>query len=370
MARHKKTVEVDESYSPSEDVLDKALNGLDDINPDADFLSEHTLSNVTDWIDTGCYALNAIMSGSLFKGVPVGRITGFYGPQAVGKTLILNKIMANAMKKGYKPVYFDSENALDDATAARLGCDISKVKHAPVETIESLKHQMVTLLTKLIEINAKRKVILFVDSLGNLSTQKEIDDALKGSTSSDMGSKAKAMSSLLRTITNRAAKAEVPIIFTNHIYENPGQMYPTLIKQQAGGLKPLFLASLLVQLSTTTEKTDETIGEVNPLSQKVSGVFVRALTAKNRFAPPFIETKMYLNFKTGLSKYYGLLDLAVACGTVIFEGKTYTLPTGEKLGYASAFENKEEFWNNERLKELDAAVQSKLVFSSEPQEII
>lgn len=359
MARPKKVNESTEQVGEVSDVLKE----LDKMNPDAAFLDENALSQVTDWIDTGCYALNGIISGSIFKGVPVGRVSGFYGPQATGKTLIANKIVANAQKKGYTPIYFDSENALDDETALRLGCDIAKIKHAPIETIGACKAQIMRILTSLIDKNLKKKAILIIDSLANLQTQKEIDDALKDHEAADMGLRAKQLSSLMRSITFRAAKAEVPIIFTNHIYENPNEMYPSLIKKQSGGLKPLYIASLLVQLSISNEKSGESIGEVGALSSKISGGFIRALTAKNRFAPPFITTELYLNYKTGLSKYYGLLELAEGCGAIQKEGNTYSFE-GQKLGYASSFQNDPSFWTEDVLNKVDVSIKKNFALSN------
>ena len=130
-----------EEQEPSLDIKE-AFKVLDDLNPDAQFLDENTLSTVKDWIDTGSMALNAIISGSLYGGVPMGRIVGFAGPQACGKTLMVNKIMANAQKKGLHVVYFDTENALDKETAEGLGCDSAKIKHCPIEIIEECRNQI------------------------------------------------------------------------------------------------------------------------------------------------------------------------------------------------------------------------------------
>ena len=368
MGRPKKNEEKPKA-EPNDKALQKALDDLDDINPDASTLSESSLSFVNDWIDTGCYALNAIISGSVFKGIPSGRVSGLYGLQQTGKTLIMNKILANAQAKGYRAVYFDSENALDIATAERLGCDASKIKHAPIETVEDCKHQIVTLLNKLIEANLKRKLIIFIDSIGNLVTRKELDDAAEGSGASDMGSKAKHISSLIRTITGRAARAEVPVIFSNHIYMNPAEQHPTLIKQQAGGLRPLYIASLLVQLSTTNEKIDDkNTSEKSDMSTKVSGINLRAVTAKNRFVIPFLETTLYLNFKTGLSKYVGLFDMALACKVIQQSGSTYSI--GDQIiGARAKVEDNAEFWESKwgdktPLQLLDDALQKELKYSN------
>lgn len=373
MAKRKTTEEIVELNDTEQDKLvDKALEDLKDINPDATFLDESALSNVTDWIDTSCYALNAIISGSLFGGIAVGRVSGFIGPSSAGKTLMLNQIMANAINKGYKPIYFDSENALDSITASRLGCDISKIRHLPIECIEDCKHQITTLLTTLIEKNIKKKVIIFIDSLGGLKTKKEIDDALEGSSATDMGSRAKHITSLINIATSRAAKAEVPIVYTNHIYENPGQLHPTMVKTQSGGLKPLYLSSLLVQLSTTGEKIEKAKGDAelaSKLSTHLSGVNIRALTTKNRFVIPFLETSMELSYKTGLKKYSGLLDMAVAYGLITRDGARCSMGD-KKLGYASSFEHDPNFWEGEMLNKLEIELKKDLSYSNANDKIV
>lgn len=370
MAIKKKVEEklaTDPTIITTEKDLDKAFKVIDDMNSDASYLSESPLSDVNDWISTDCYALNAIISGSVFKGIPSGRITGFYGLQATGKTLLVNKIIANGQKKGYsRTVYFDSENALDKMVAERLGCDISKIKHAPVELIEECKNQAITLLTKLMEIGARRKVIIVIDSLGNLSTRKELTDAQDNKEAADMGLRAKSLSSMMRLLTYRAAKIEAPVLFTNHIYENPTALYPTLIKKQAGGLKPLFIASVLVQLSVSNNKmAEDKTAAASLMSDKISGVTLTALTAKNRFVPPFISAdNIELNFKTGLSKYKGLLDLAVKYGTIIPDGHSYKNKAGTSIGKAAQFDDSAEFWENGPLQELDVEIQKDLTYSN------
>lgn len=348
----------------SEKSIDDVLSIIDKINPDAANLSENSLSNVNDYIDTGNYSLNAIISGSVYGGVPVGRVCGFFGPPATGKTLIANKIVANAQKKGFRPVYFDSEQALDKQVAIRLGCDADKIKHVPVEIIEDCKNQIFQVLTKAIEMGLKKKLIICIDSLGALNTNKELNDSLENKNAADMGLRAKQLKSMLLKLTYRAAKSETPIIFTNHIYDNPGDLYPSMVKKQAGGMGPLFIASLLVQLSSTNIKSSEDKGEVGKLSDKVSGTNLRAFITKNRFVPPYLNTEMYLNFKSGLDRYSGLLQLALNTGLIERSGATCSME-GVKLGYASSFEKDPEFWENGPLEKLDNLLKKELTYSDE-----
>ena len=325
--------------------LKEIFGALDKMNPDAEMLSENTLSIVSDWLDTGSMALNAICSGSLYGGIPMGRVTGLVGPTGCGKTLMMLKIMANAQQKGMMPVIWDSEAAADRSTAENLGCDPSKIKYCPVETVEECRNQIVTFLDKVIaDPSLNGRFIIGLDSLGNLASTKEIEDARAGKDASDMGLRAKAIKSMMRVLTYKCAKANVPMVFTNHIYANPTAMFPSMVKQQSGGSGPLYLASLLVQMSVTQDKAEDKENEnLIPIANKINGVTLSAMTVKNRFIPPFLKTELSLNFLTGLSKYAGLKDIAVAFGVITQNGPTYLLGD-QKIGFASKWENDPKFW--------------------------
>ena len=294
----------------------KCFDKLDKLNPEAKLLSESSLSTVTEWHDTGCMVLNAIISGSLYGGLPMGRITGFAGPSQAGKTYITNKILAKAQQAGIMPVIFDTEMAVDEAACRAVGLDPTKVKYVPVQTVEECRNQLVSFLDSVHEAKMHGKFIVCIDSLGNLASQKEIDDVEKGKTAMDMGTRAKGLKSMMRTLTFKAAKANVTVLFVNHTYDDPGAMFPTLVKSQSGGKGPVYLSSVLVQLAKRDEKKDvnNSNDEILPEANKYSGVTLRALTIKNRFIPPFLEGEMYLNFKTGLDMYSGLREMAINHG--------------------------------------------------------
>jgi len=340
---------------------------VDELNEDGALLSEDTsLSIVTDWIDTGSYTLNAIFSGSLYKGIPRGRITGFVGPSQSGKTLIINKIIANAQKKGYFAAVWDTEVAIDRQTCEAIGVDPQRLKYYPVESVEECRNQISAFLDKIIAANdPDLDVIIAIDSLGNLASAKELRDVAEGKDAADMGLKAKALKSMMRALTFKAAKARVPIVFTNHIYDNPQSLYPELVKKQSGGSGPLYLASLLVQLATRNEKIDKNMDEESiAVAHSVSGVTLSAMTVKNRFAPPFLKCELYNNFRTGLSRYAGLKEMAVAFGIIVATGSTFTL-NGEKIGYAKTWENDPEFWDKRVLPELEKALNEKVKFGGQ-----
>lgn len=352
------------------DVL-KVFDKLEKLNPEAKFLSESALSTVNEWVDTGCMVLNAIISGSLYGGVPVGRITGFSGPSAAGKTYIINKILANAQKKGMIPVIFDTEAAIDASSTTGVGLDSDQVKYVPVQTVEDCRNQISTFLDSVIEAKMRGKFIISIDSLGNLASQKELDDTEKGKTAMDMGTRAKGLKSMMRLLTFKAAQAGVTILFSNHTYDDPSAMFPTLVKAQSGGKGPVYLASVLVQLAKRDEKHDKSNDddEILPEANKVSGTTLRALTVKNRFVPPFLECEAYLNFKRGLDKYSGLKEMAVNHGVIEQTGSTFVLPSGkedvpgQKLGYYKNWKNDTDLWEKTILPKLEEKLKKQYSYS-------
>lgn len=375
---------------------------VDKLNPDAACLEDTSISTPSEWIDTGAKALNVIISGSLYKGIPRGRIIGFSGPSQSGKSLIMNKIMANAQKQGYTAVIWDSEVAVDKQSAKSVGMDLKRTKYYPVETIEDCRNQISMFLDNVIkaqdEINQEiaevqkqlnkakgedktefeekiqelresldeLKFIVSIDSLGNLASAKEIADASKDKSAVDMGTRAKALKSMMRSITYKTAKAGVPILFSNHVYDDPASLFKTLVKTQSGGKGPIYLASVLVQLSTRQEKienpfdTEETIA----IAHSVNGVTLGAMTVKNRFIPSFLKTELYLNFKTGLDENAGLCDIAEAFGVIQTASKGRYVFQGNTIGYKKDVALDKELWETTLGPALEEVLQKELCYSS------
>lgn len=351
----------------SEKSLQDVFEVLDE-TPYATFLSENTLSNVDTWFDTGSFALNAIISGKLKDGgVPKGRVIIFAGETGTGKTLLINKILGLAQKQGMHPVIFDSEFAVDAESAKAVGLDPEKTKYVPVETVEGLRNSLSKFLDKVIENKMQGKFIVSIDSLGNLSSEKEQQDIAKDKSASDMGSRAKGIKSLLRTLTLKAGQAGVTVLISNHTYSDPVALYPSLIKNQSGGSGPLYMASVIVQLAKKNEKSENDDDEILPEARNYSGATLRALTVKNRFVPPFLETSLYLNFLNGLDKYSGLFDMAVNHGIILQTGSTYTMPDGTKLGYKKNFIN-EKFYEEIIIPGLENVLTAKYKYSQNESE--
>jgi RecA/RadA recombinase len=344
---------------------------LDKINPDGAILSESALSVVENWIDTGSYALNAIISGSCYKGVPVGRVVGLTGPSGCGKTLMATKIIGNHLNKDPEnfAVVFDSEIALDKQTAEQLGADPARIKHYPVNTVKETRNQILKALNAIEDAGLQGKFIIVLDSLGNLASDKEVTDAESDKFAADMGLRAKDIKSMLRVITMPAARSKTTVLFTNHTYDDPAAMYPSAIQNQSGGKGPIYLASLLIQLGFKREKNEKDFEEerIIAIAKKVGGITMHALTVKNRFVPHMLTTDIYLNFKTGLDKYSGLFEIAKSLEVVTGSHK---YQCGDvDLGYRKEFERDPDTWEKVILPELEKAIRQEFTYHSAVNEI-
>lgn len=359
MARVKKNVSETAEIKPSKIEMSKFLKTL---NSDSGSLASNSLCFTKEWIDTGSYALNAILSGSLYGGIPVGLITGFSGPSQSGKSLMVAKIVANAQKKGYQAIVWDSEGAWDEGMK-NLGVDIDRCFIMPVATVEETKTQIIQTLAKIKDNDKGGKYIFVLDSLGALSSEKELKDSEDGSTAVDMGTRAKVIKAMSRQIAIKCKSLNIPFIFTNHIYDNPAQMMPSLVKNQSGGSGPKYLSTVLVQFGLRNEKNEDKSEEGN-LSGKISGSIIPALTIKNRGVPHFLDTMLYINFRSGLDKYYGLFELCQKYGVITGE-RTYTLEDGTTLGYKKTFINDADKWETLIMPLLEKKLKMYVKYSDE-----
>lgn len=351
--------------------IEKALDVIDTVNPFATYLSDSTLSRVGGWIDTGSYVLNAIISGSLHGGIPKGRVTMLAGESMTGKSLFVMKILAAAQKNGLIPVIFDTENAIDPEGAERLGLDVSKVKYVPCVSIEQTRNALFKFLTSVKEKQLEGKFIIAIDSLGNLQSELSLSRMGKDNTSSDMGTNARAMKSLMQTCTNLGAITQTTIICTNHVYDNPAALFPSIEKNMPGGKSCVYLPSVTVQLARKPMKSDggKTMdGETAVAQKSYAGIIIRALTRKNRFIKQYLEGEMYLSFASGLDRYYGLIDLAVGLGAVIQTGATYQLEDGKKLGYYRQFRKNTALWENTILPIIEERMKDEWNYSNKEEE--
>lgn len=278
---------------------------LASLNPLGSVMNQSNFSEVTEWIHTGNYHLNACLSGSLFNGWPNNRSCSIAGPSGTGKTFLMLNSVREAINMGYNVIYYDSEAAVDREQMEKFGIDTSLVNYQPVNTVQDFRTSVTTITQKMQEIKRKGgeipKIMIVLDSAGNLATSKEIDDAAAGSDKSDM-TRSKVLKSIFRIIMTPLADLKIPFLFTNHTY----QTQDFISRQVAGGgTGPQYAASIVLMLNKAQLKDG---------TEKV-GIIVTAKPDKNRFAKP-TPIKFHLDFSKGMNPYVGLEQYATwdICG--------------------------------------------------------
>lgn len=366
MGRPKKTEEgmqTEEGVvtTPTNDSLDKLRKMRDSFlsvakTDTGNILKSSPFSNVRDWIPTGSYALNALISGSVYKGIPSGRMVALAGLNSVGKSYLTGTICREAQHKGYFPIYIDTENAVDDDFLKRLGVDTDLIYHDTMFVGEHIRNYIVNKIGEAIQKNKDLNPIICIDSLGNLSSLKDKEDVKKDKTNADMGSRAKSIKDLLKNIMHFIAPNQIPLIFTNHVYiDNSGWVPAT---KQSGGEQPMYMASAVLEMTATDLRNDD---------KEVIGRKLRIKCTKNRFRQPKDHVEILLSFKNGPNPYYGLERYAIEAG--IFEeinSKTMFvkhLDAKMKIGEIFAKANCVKVFTPEILGQIDEHVQKNYCYA-------
>jgi len=305
---------------------------LNTIAPDGEILDINPIAKIDEWISTGNYILNAALSGSLFGGLPNRRSLVLAGEEGTGKTFIALSICRNAQKMGYTPIYFDSEGSIDVDFVAKLGVDTSNVRLQPVNTVEEFSHIAAQIVKQFEETKAKGeippKVLVVLDSLGNLTSIKEADDTVKGDNKRDM-TKQQAIRKLFRVNGLQFAKHGIPFVINNHVYDSMSMFTP---KEISGGGGVKYNASIIFSLGKGKLKDAE--GDKAAAKQNVDavrvGVTIYVTPIKQRFARP-IKVQMHIPFYKSPNPFVGLEAFADwdSCGIV--RGKLHTEKSYEKL---------------------------------------
>lgn len=331
----------------------KLLEGFNKINPTASFLNKASMSVVNEYISTDSLAFNAIFSGKLQDGgIPAGRVTVLAGESMTGKSFFLMRIAKNAIEKGYVPIIVDSENAWQPDDVKRAGLNLEDVFYMQSYTLEDCRNQLHQMFEQVKEMRAekgdKTKYIIIVDSLSQLDSTMSINRMGKDNTSMDMGTAARAVKTLMKSLTRISAETGTTVVISAHVYDDPGAMFPTLEKAIPGGKSVRYLPSLVIQLARRAIKEGaekDTDGKL-AAGQRLSGVVLRALTVKNRFVKQYLEATSYLSFENGLNPYFGLHELAEQMGVIEADGRSFVLKSsGEKLGPYGAWFKKKEVWD-------------------------
>jgi RecA/RadA recombinase len=296
------------------------------------------------YIDTGSYILNALLSGSIFGGAADNKITAFAGEQSVGKTFFVLNVVKSFLEKDKNSgvVYFESESALTKDIIQSRGIDTTRMVVVPVATVQEFRHQALKILDKYIETpeTDRPRLMLCLDSLGNLSTTKEIEDSTEGKETQDM-TRSRLIKGVFRVLTLKLAKAKVPLFLTNHTYLQVGTMFPQQIMGGGSGLQ--YAASTVIFLSKRKEKDgDEVIGNI-----------IHCKNVKNRFVKENKIVDTLLTYDKGLNRYYGLVDLALQAGLFQKNTTRIELPDGSKIFEKQINNEPEKYFTQEILEKLD-----------------
>lgn len=316
-------------------------------------------ADVTTFMDTGCYILNALVSGDIYKGMPDNKIIALAGEQATGKTYIAMGILSKFLRDNPEAIvlYFDSEQAVTSEMFKNRGIDPKRVAVFPVSTIEEFRKQVITIVDKYLELpeEKKKKTMIILDSLGMLSTSKEMTDTAEGKEVRDM-TRAQIIKSTFRVLTVKLGLAKIPLIMTNHTYDVIGSYFPT--KEMGGGSGLKFAASMIIYLSKKKDK--DSAGEV-------VGNIIHCKLYKGRFTKENKVVDVKLNYDSGLDPYFGLLDLAVQHGIVTKTAGRIEL-NGAKVFEKQMYETPEKYFTKELMSKINIAAAKEFKYGSESTE--
>ena len=313
-------------------------------NEYASLVSDGASGDVDSFIDTGSYIFNALLGGSIHRGLPSNKITAIAGESATGKTFFVLGMCKNFLDKNPDGgvIFFESESAITKEIIEERGIDSSRMVVMPVTTVQEFRHQALTVLEKYIEQSAsvKKPLLLVLDSLGMLSTTKEITDTAEGKETKDM-TRAQIVKAAFRVLTLKLGKAKVPLIITNHTYDVIGSMFPQ--KEMGGGSGLKYAASSIVYLSKRKEKD----------GTEIIGNIIHCKNYKSRLTKENKVVDVRLTYSKGLDRYYGLLDLALKHNIFKQVSTRIELPDGSKAFGKTINNDPKKYFTKEILEQLD-----------------
>ncbi len=307
------------------------------------------------YVDTGSYIFNGLISGSIFGGVSNNKITAIAGESSTGKTFFSLAVVKNFLDSnpdGYC-LYFDTEAAVNKSLLSSRGIDLDRLVVVNVVTIEEFRTKALKAVDIYLKTNIEdRKPCMFVlDSLGMLSTEKEIKDALDDKQVRDM-TKSQLVKGAFRMLTLKLGQANIPLIVTNHTYDVIGSYIPT--KEMGGGSGLKYAASTIIYLSRKKEKD----------GKEVIGNIIKAKTAKSRLSKENKEVQVRLYYDDrGLDRYYGLLELGEIGGIWKNVAGRYEI-NGKKVYGKQILANPEEYFTPEVMQALDEIAQKEFSYGS------
>ena len=286
----------------------------------------------TDWISTGNYGLNYLISGDFNKGVPLGKVTVFAGESGSGKSFICSgNLVRHAQQQGIYVVLIDTENALDEKWLHALGVDtdeskLLKLNMAMIDDVGKTISEFMKSYKAMPETD-KPKVLFIIDSLGMLLTPTDVNQFEAGDMKGDMGRKPKALTALVRNCVNMFGSHNVGLVATNHTYASQDMFDPD--DKISGGQGFVYASSIVVAMKKLKLKEDEDGNKV----AEVNGIRAACKIMKTRYAKPFESIQVKIPYETGMSPYSGLTDMLEKSGALKKEGNSlvYTTEDGEIL---------------------------------------
>ena len=309
--------------------------------------------DVESFIDTGSYIFNALLSGSIYGGLPSSKISALAGETSTAKTYFLMGIVKNFLDTNLDAgvIYFESESAITKQMVIDRGIDPKRMVIMPVTTVQEFRTQTLTILdTYLAQNQADRKpMFLCLDSLGMLSTTKEISDTAEGKETRDM-TRAQVLKAAFRVLTLKLSKAKIPMVITNHTYDVVGSMFPT--KEMGGGSGLKYAASQIIYLSKKKDKD----------GTEVVGNIIHCKTYKSRLTKENQMVDVRLSYTKGLDRHYGLLDLAVEAGIFKAVSTRIELPDGTKTFGKTINNDPEKYYTDEVMEQIDTFAKEKFSY--------
>ena len=298
----------------------------------------------TDWISTGNYALNYLVSGDFNRGIPLGKVTVFAGESGAGKSFICSgNLVRNAQEQGIYVILIDTENALDETWLHALGVDTSedkllKLNMAMIDDVAKMISEFVKSYKEIPPVD-RPKVLFVLDSLGMLLTPTDVNQFDAGDLKGDMGRKPKALTALVRNCVNMFGSLNIGLVATNHTYASQDMFDPD--DKISGGQGFIYASSIVVAMKKLKLKEDE---DGNKISE-VKGIRAACKIMKTRYAKPFESVQIKIPYETGMNPYSGMTDMLEAKGLLQKEGNSlkYTLADGTVIKqFRKAWERNED----------------------------
>lgn len=307
--------------------------------------------DVDGFYDTGSYTLNALVSGSIYGGMPDSKVTGIAAESSVGKTFLALGTLRQFLidEPEGLALIFESESAISKKMLTDRGIDPTRVGVVPCTTLQDFRTSVMKVIDNYEKQPEKtRKPLFFIlDSLGMLATAKEVEDALEGKNVKDM-TRSSTVRSVFRVITLRLGRARIPFLVTNHVYANVTAMYGGNEVSGGGGFK--YACSTILTMTKAQDKEGD----------EVKGSIVTVTAYKSRLTREKLKIKTRILHRGGLDRYYGLAALAEECGLIKKVSTRFEfVDTGEKVFEKSINNNGEKYWTKDRLDKIEEYVQTK-----------